>query len=479
MKINNRNGFTLVELLSVIVILSLLALLTSNVITKVLSDAKDELSDTQMQLIKATTETWMSNNINKIPKAGSCKYLSLGDLKNEGLLDDDVFDLKNNQKLLDDIKIKVSTTLSKNGDLVKNIEVNSIDIEECKAFFTYYEGTNVITMENPNPGKLDNFKIYGSSVDLSSEYQQVEYIESTGTQYILTNIIPDDTTGAMLDFEVTNTSGDTLFFGSRSVSTGRYWDGQKNSFLYFGWNSFVTADVKRPVVEINKRMYTQKNYLNNRQEILNGQTIGRITTTLVNNTKPIVIFAGNDNGTIRYFSKIKLYNFKVTKASNIIANFIPCYRKEDKKVGLYDVINHIFYTNSGTGKFSKGSEIGGILVTDITDNNYGKYKIPVKVNDNVINIYIDEPLRKVGDVSDYIDYKNNRIVRNIAKIESYNGEEITGEYTSTTGSLDIGATIYFVLGKTLYEEIELPDIIIEDENTTIIVEGVSKLEIIN
>ena len=143
------------------------------------------------------------------------------------------------------------------------------------------------------------------------------------------------------------------------------------------------------------------------------------------------------------------------------------------------MINHIFYTNSGTGKFSKGSEIGGILVTDITDNNYGKYKIPVKVNDNVINIYIDEPLRKVGDVSDYIDYKNNRIVRNIAKIESYNGEEIKGEYTSTTGSLDIGATIYFVLGKTLYEEIELPDIIIEDENTTIIVEGVSKFEIIN
>ncbi len=33
--------------------------------------------------------------------------------------------------------------------------------------------------------------------------------------------------------------------------------------------------------------------------------------------------------------------------------------------------------------------------------------------------------------------------------ENYNGEEITSEYLSTTGGLDIGATIYYILDEPL------------------------------
>jgi len=44
---------------------------------------------------------------------------------------------------------------------------------------------------------------------------------------------------------------------------------------------------------------------------------------------------------------------------------------------------------------------------------YGKYKIPVKINGEITNIYLDEPLRKVGDVADYIDFKTGKVVRNI------------------------------------------------------------------
>lgn len=51
---------------------------------------------------------------------------------------------------------------------------------------------------------------------------------------------------------------------------------------------------------------------------------------------------------------------------------------------------------------------------------YG-YKIPVKVSNNTeeitTNIYLNEPLRKVGDYADYIDYKNKKVVRNIKLIE--------------------------------------------------------------
>ena len=45
---------------------------------------------------------------------------------------------------------------------------------------------------------------------------------------------------------------------------------------------------------------------------------------------------------------------------------------------------------------------------------YG-YKVPVKVNDTTTNIYLNEPLRKVGDVADYIDFATGTIVRNVYK----------------------------------------------------------------
>lgn len=60
----------------------------------------------------------------------------------------------------------------------------------------------------------------------------------------------------------------------------------------------------------------------------------------------------------------------------------------------------------------------GTLVTSTADSNYGKYQIQVKVSsdDNrntITNIYLDEPLKKSGNLADYIDFKNQKIVRQV------------------------------------------------------------------
>lgn len=55
---------------------------------------------------------------------------------------------------------------------------------------------------------------------------------------------------------------------------------------------------------------------------------------------------------------------------------------------------------------------------------YG-YKIPVIVGNTTTNIYLDEPLRKIGEYSDYIDFENSKVVRNIAK-KVLNGTEDWG-----------------------------------------------------
>lgn len=48
---------------------------------------------------------------------------------------------------------------------------------------------------------------------------------------------------------------------------------------------------------------------------------------------------------------------------------------------------------------------------------------------------------------DYFDLENGKEVHNWQKIESYNGEEITTEYKSTTGELTTGATVYYKLAE--------------------------------
>ena len=49
---------------------------------------------------------------------------------------------------------------------------------------------------------------------------------------------------------------------------------------------------------------------------------------------------------------------------------------------------------------------------------YG-YKVPIKISNGLetttTNIYLNEPLRKIGDYADYINYKNKKVVRNIAR----------------------------------------------------------------
>lgn len=157
---NKKRGFTLVELLAVIVILSLLALLTSTAVTKLVSDAKNDLSQTQVQLIKSAADTWMADNLNKVPSEGSCAYLTLKDLKYYGLLDNNILDPKNSQQISDDLRIKITTTISAYGNPVSTTEVNPESVDGCSQI--YYPVCTLVedsTVTGLNVGAKYNCKV--------------------------------------------------------------------------------------------------------------------------------------------------------------------------------------------------------------------------------------------------------------------------------------------------------------------------------
>ena len=68
------------------------------------------------------------------------------------------------------------------------------------------------------------------------------------------------------------------------------------------------------------------------------------------------LFAQNE-GSSYYDTSIRLYAFTLGVNEQVIRNYVPCYRKSDGVIGLYDTINKQFKINEGTGSFTKGPDV--------------------------------------------------------------------------------------------------------------------------
>ena len=45
------------------------------------------------------------------------------------------------------------------------------------------------------------------------------------------------------------------------------------------------------------------------------------------------------------------------KDDNLLRDMIPCYRKSDNVIGMFDKVSQTFFTNAGTGTFTKGNNV--------------------------------------------------------------------------------------------------------------------------
>jgi len=57
-----------------------------------------------------------------------------------------------------------------------------------------------------------------------------------------------------------------------------------------------------------------------------------------------------------YSNNCRVYYCKIWDNGTLVRNLVPCVRDSDDVVGLYDLANDVFYTNTGTGNFTAGSD---------------------------------------------------------------------------------------------------------------------------
>lgn len=185
---------------------------------------------------------------------------------------------------------------------------------------------------------------------IPEEYQLVEYLENNGVQFIDLPYYPH-----------TNTEVTTIFYPFRA-------QGNDGVFGSSGWyedpiNSFsIGIGNERYLVDMaNQRFKTNVFVLINFWSKISLKPEGfYLNDSLV---QPLEGGAFNSRNTLRIFSRtaehapgvMRIQYFKVSDLS-VDIELYSVYRKSDSKPGLYDIINHQFYTNAGTGEFTVGPD---------------------------------------------------------------------------------------------------------------------------
>lgn len=102
-----KNGFTLIELLAVIMILSIILVLALPAVNKVLSQGKETIHHQQINNILDAAYDYSLKNINSLPSYSRKQYITLGELKYEGLVDANIIDTDTQQKFKDNLVISI------------------------------------------------------------------------------------------------------------------------------------------------------------------------------------------------------------------------------------------------------------------------------------------------------------------------------------------------------------------------------------
>lgn len=188
-------------------------------------------------------------------------------------------------------------------------------------------------------------------ISLPAEYQQVAYLESTGTQYIKTNL----------------KSSNDIFEFVASVESNQLSERTSQTALFGSTNGFnvsIVSNIYRATAKCITNKKIKSNEFDNIKlisdpnksqiylKINEYEKVGTYSNYIIGND--IGIFAYGDGGSI---SAYKLKFLKIMINDELKVSFIPCYRKADNKPGLYDLVNNEFYTNQGTGEFIVGPDI--------------------------------------------------------------------------------------------------------------------------
>ena len=196
--------------------------------------------------------------------------------------------------------------------------------------------------ENVNRTFID--KESNSTSDFKYPAREVEYLKSTGTQYIDTGLT---LSASDIIYTKTYLGNSNSLFGVITSDSNYWYNMTSLGRFYFGSSTQNNANLTLDQTYEFEFGNTYK---------VNGETKFTFEKTFGDGNLTCPIFCRNhtSSGYSDFFVG-KVYYFKIVRNGTIRCDFIPAYK--DGQAGFLNKVDGTFFTNSGTGQFLTGKII--------------------------------------------------------------------------------------------------------------------------
>ena len=181
---------------------------------------------------------------------------------------------------------------------------------------------------------------------LPDGYTEVQYIQSSGTQYIDTGFKPNQNSRITLRLAHTDTAAASYLFSASEANpffglcyVGGYYAeyGSMQKQFSADLSTVTTIDVSNSVFVVGSQSFA---------------------TAVADFTAPSNLFlcCGNNGGSPNFHASLKLYSCQIYDNGALVCDFVPCINSSGA-VGLYDLVGQKFYDNAGSGSFTAGPSV--------------------------------------------------------------------------------------------------------------------------
>lgn len=212
--------------------------------------------------------------------------------------------------------------------------INAFDITTSLVYQTSEELCNTILGVESNP------------------FRKLEYIETSGTQYLVTDITINNSMKLVFKYKPMKIAGGQCLFGTTNnnkiyiYGSGFNSHGNECGGELFGPSISITSSVTSEDVTLT---------ITSNQVLYKSDKLN-VTKSYSSATNSGVLQICNNN---RYNEKgsFRLYAVEVYENDELTHNLLPTMNLVTNEIGLYDYITETIYTNSGSGEFIKGGVI--------------------------------------------------------------------------------------------------------------------------